>query len=195
MRPLSHISKRIKNKAPLRSGFTLIETLLAITIFSFIAAGLAVSFYSGMGLWSRAAASDSRRNDVILGFESVSGEIRQGIEMPPIGYEGGPKGFSFPAVSGNTIVKIQYSFDDARKMLVRRESRLQDIINKKSDVIEKDFLALAEFSAQYLKIGSETGTYEWKDGWSKDEGIFNAVRFKGRVKDDEFQKTVFVPVS
>ena len=175
MKLFPHMSLPRKNK-----GFTLIEVLLALTIFAFIGIGIATSFFSGVKLWQRATTSGVWRNDIILGLEAVSKELRQSIDMPEIGFEGDVKSFSFPSISGSKIIKVVYSFDSAGKVLKRNE---------------KDVLSLDEFSVQYMRFDLKAGDVEWTDSWKKEDGIFTAIRFKGKSHDEEFTRTVFIPVS
>lgn len=191
----SHILKIKKNSRDFLKAFTLIEMLLAMTIFSFIALGIATSFFSGVKLWSRAKTSDFWRNDVILSFEALSSKLRQSLNIPLIGFEGSPQEISFPALSGNTIVRISYYFDVGKKSLIRKEARLKDILEEKEEISKRSTLSLDEFSVQYLYINPETKKYEWKTSWKKEEGIFIAVKFNGKAHNELFQKTVFIPVS
>ncbi|MDP3791112.1 MAG: type II secretion system protein [Candidatus Omnitrophota bacterium] len=180
-----------------KRAFTLIETLLAMTIFAFIGLGIAMSFFSGIKLWDRATTSGLWINDMVLNFETVSKELRQSLDVPAIGFEGDIKSFSFPGLSGNKIVKVSYSFDAAAKAIKRSETMIKDIIEEKMKVesVEKNAFPLDEFSAQYLKMDKDSKSLEWKDEWKKEDGIFIAVRFKGKSHNEEFQKTIFIPIA
>ncbi|MDO8536216.1 MAG: type II secretion system protein [Candidatus Omnitrophota bacterium] len=186
-----------KNSFLSKRAFTLVEVILAITIFSFIAVGISTSFFSGMKLWGRAISTDSWRNDILLGFESVSAELRQGVDIPAIGYKGDAKSFSFPAPSGNSIVKASYLFDAQKKALVRSETKLKDILRE--DIIGstggKSMLYLDDFSVQYLYRDPLTEISEWKTEWKKEDGVFIAVKFTGKSHNEEFNKTVFIPIA
>lgn len=178
-------------------GFTLLETLLAITIFSFIAVGIATSFFSGMKLWGRAANTDFGKNFIMLSFESISGALRQSIDMPAIGFEGGASSLSFPAISKDSVVKVSYLFDGAKKMLSRKETSLKDIIGEDTvnSPISKDIVSLDEFHIQYLYRDPLNKNLEWRGSWKKEDGIFIAVRFTGKAHNEEFRKTVFIPIA
>lgn len=194
MKSLPHISiLKKKNKA-----FTLIEILLAMTIFAFIGIGIATTFFSGIKLWQRATSgADLWRNDMILSLEAVSKDLRQSLDIPAIGFEGNSKTFSFPVVSGDNIVMTSYSFDAGAKVLARSQAMYKDILEEKINVSTsvKDIVSLDEFSAQYLKADKDAKTLEWKDEWKKEDGIFAAVRFKYKAHNEEFQKTIFVPIA
>ena len=100
-------------------------------------------------------------------------------------------------ISGNKIIKVVYSCDSAGKMLKRKEYAMKDIIeeNIKESGIEKDILPLDDFSAQYMRFDLQTGSVEWMDSWKKEDGLFTAIRFKGKLHNEEFTRTIFIPIS
>lgn len=194
-RSLARISSLLKKNKP--SGFTLVEVLLVMTIFAFIGLGIATSFFSGMKLWARATGADFWHSNLVLNLESVSKNLRQSLDVPGIGFEGDSKSFSFPALSGNNIIRLSYSYSADTKTLTKGELMMKDIIAEKQklDMVERDLFSLDEFTVQYLMIDKETKGLEWKDEWKKEDGIYAAIRFKGKSHNEEFQKTTFIPVS
>lgn len=191
------LRSRRKNRALSNRAFTLVEVILAITIFSFIAVGISTSFFSGIKLWGRAISTDSWRNDILLGFESVSAALRQSVNIPTIGYSGDAKSISFPIVSGNNIVRASYYFDAQKKALIRRETKLKDILEEKIDSSPEGIsvLSLDEFSIQYLYRDPLSNISEWRAEWKKEDGIFAAVKFTSKTHNEEFNKTVFIPIA
>lgn len=180
-----------------KKAFTLIETILAVTIFSFIAVGISTSFFSGMKLWGRAINTDYWRNNILLDFESISSELRQSVNVPDIGFSGDVKSVSFPTISGNNIVKITYSFDPLKKTIVRSEAGLKDVLAERISGYSpgKSILSMDEFSVKYLQRDVVKGTSEWKSEWDKEDGIFTAIKFTLKTHDEEFNKTVFIPIA
>lgn len=193
-----------------RQGFTLIETIVVATIFSFLALGIAGSFISGMKLWARAQNIDFSKYNNILTLEIISKELRQGIKYPSIGFEVKVDEFSFPSLIGDSIVKITYKFDPEKKILLRRQVDLESIIKDLEKEIDKEqekvvLSSLEELSLSYFYpyLDKEKGcvVYIWKevkedeDEWTEAQGIFAAIRLKGKIKGEEFSKTIFIPIS
>ena len=191
------LRSRRKNRALSRKAFTLVEVILAITIFSFIAVGISTSFFSGIKLWGRAVSTDHWRNDLLLSFESMAAELRQSVNIPSIGYIGDVKSISFLTVSGDNIVRESYSFDAQNKSLMRGETKLKDITeeDKGGHLPYRPVLSLDEFSIQYLYRDNTNNISEWRSEWKKADGIFAAVRFTSKTHDEEFIKTVFIPIA
>ena len=121
MKPLSFIC-RTRSK----SGFTLVETLVVVTIFGIIAVGIASTFASGVKLWNRAKNINFSRAELLLNMEKISRELRQSIYVEKIGFEGTAEEVSFPAVINNATVKVIYKFKADEKTLLRREIKSED---------------------------------------------------------------------
>ena len=177
-------------------GFTLIETLVVAVIFSFILAGIGLSFMSGMKIWQRCRNVSFPQADLLLTMEQLSAELRQSADISQIGFEGDFYKFSFPALRGSSVVRISYEFDREGKVLLKKYVSLQDIMAKreKEGAIERRLMALDDFSVAYLLYDAESKTYSWEDNWQKVSGVFAAIRLKAKLKDDEFSKTVFLPI-
>jgi hypothetical protein len=171
--------------------------MVTATIFCIVALGIASSFISGVKLWGRAKARSFYYNNVILNMEMIFKELRQSVDLPQIGFEGNVHEISFPVVSDNIIFKVTYKFDSEKKILLRRLVALKDIISgkEKENFTEKIFLNLDDFSLDYFYFDKENNKYVWKDEWTKDKGIFTAVRLKTKFKDEDFIKTIFITIS
>ena len=191
------LRSRKRNRTNSKRAFTLVETILAITIFSFIAVGISTSFFSGIKLWGRAISTDSWRNDILLGFESVSAELRQSVDIPTIGFSGDAKSISFPVVSGNNIVRASYYFDAQKKTLMRRETKIENITEENAGGHSdgRPVLSLDEFSVRYLYRDPLSNISEWRAEWKKTDGVFTAIQFISKTHNEEFNKTVFIPIA
>jgi prepilin-type N-terminal cleavage/methylation domain-containing protein len=182
----------------LKKGFTLVEALLVAAIFSIIAVGIASTLFSGIRMWGWFNSLDSDYADTVFAMEGISQHLRQSLNNAHIGFEGSAHELSFPAVSGNFVFKVVYFFNPDEKLLSRKIIPLRDIMlgkDDEDDYIEEKALSPDEFSFEYLTLDSESGSYKWKESWEKEEGIFSAVRIKGRLKDEEIAKIVFIPIA
>ena len=114
-----------------------------------------------------------------------------------IGFEGKIDEFAFPDLTGNSIVKIIYKFEPVDKILLRRQVGIQDIIDDKADenYSERKIISLDEFTLSYLYFDSENDKYVWADTWTKDKGIFSAVKLKAKIGNEELIKTIFIPIA
>jgi prepilin-type N-terminal cleavage/methylation domain-containing protein len=189
-------------------GFTLVETLVVATIFSFIGLAIATSFMTGIKIWDRARNTDFLQYNNLLTLEMITKELRQALDYPLIGFEVKAGEFSFPTLIGDSVVKITYTFDSEKKALLRKQLDLKDIISNKEQENTKEkivFNSLEEFSLSYFyhyfDKDQSREIYEWRevkgdlDTWTKGKGIPLAIKLQGKVKNELFSKTVFIPIS
>jgi len=180
-----------------KKGFTLVETIVTATIFAILAAGVSVSFLSGVKLWQRAKDIDFSEYDAILTFEKTTRELRQSSDISSIGFEGDANRVSFPTLIGNTIFKVTYRFDHEEKAMMRGEVSQEDILSGKEEdnYIERKVLLLEGLSLSYFFFDPELEVYAWKETWTVPEGIFSAIKFNTQINGEEFNKRVFIPIS
>ena len=186
-----------KTKNDLRRSFTLIEMIMVVTIFSALAVGIVSSFFSGLKLYARSSQGDLSKSELLVNLEIIAKEARQSPDMPLIECEGDRGKFSFPFISNGAIVKRTYSFSSEDKLLRSHEAPLAMIMAGKEQegTVQKTVMAVDEFSMSYLTYDKEQKVYAWKDEWVKGAGRFPAVRLRGKYKGEEFDKTIFLPVS
>ena len=181
------------------SAFTLIELVVAVTIFAVIAAAIGLSLYSGIKIWDRARNVDFVKANLLLDLEMIARELYQSIDMREIAFEGTAQGFSFPSLSGNSIVKIVYRFDPGEKTLYKTMISFKDILankdKKDTDYPAEKALALDEFSVGYYYYDKVKKEYVLSDNWTKDKGIFSAIELRGKFKNEDFSKKIFIPIS
>jgi len=189
-------------------GFTLIETLVVATIFSFIGLAIAASFLSGIKIWDRARNTDFLNYNNLLTLEMITKELRQSLNYPLIGFEVKAGELSFPTLIGDSVVKITYAFDSEKKTLLRKQLGLKDIIANKEQENTKERIMLTSLEElslsyfyHYFDKDLNREVYAWKevktelDAWIKEKGVPLAIKLQGKVKNELFSKTVFIPIS
>jgi len=189
-------------------GFTLIETLVVATIFSFIGLAIATSFMTGIKIWDRARNTDFVKYNNLLTLEMITKELRQALDYPLIGFEVKAGELSFPTLINDSVVKVTYAFDSEKKILLRKQIEIKDIISNKEQENTKERIvlnSLEEFSLSYFyhyfDLDLNREVYAWKevktelDDWIKEKGIPLAIKLQGKVKNELFSKTVFIPIS
>jgi len=179
-------------------GFTLIEVMVALTIFSAIAVSIGACVMSGLRIWNNIKNVNFAKANFILDMDRVAGELRRTIDIPEIGFEGKSLEVSFPFVDGkNAVVRLAYLYDPEKKALFRKVTTLRAILDKKDDkeYSEEEFMQLEDFLVTYFDFDKEKEAYLWDKEWTKDQGPFRAVKLEGKFKGESFVKTVFIPIS
>jgi len=179
------------------SGFTLVEMLVAATIFAIVGLGIMTSFSSGIKLWNRAKGADFVRCELLLGLEAVARDLRQSMNIEKIGFSGTATELSFPTLLSEKVEKVTYRFDADSHSFKVSHINLKDIesLKKEQEIIERVIFKVEEASFSYLHFDDEKNRYVWDTSWSKDNGVFLAVRLQVKLKGEEFVKTVFMPAS
>ena len=199
-RSLPHTS-RIKNRRePLsaRNGFTLVETLVVITILSVCAAGIIATFFSGIKLWDRATNENYTRTEFFIGIEQLTRDFRQSVNVPVIGFKGTAQEISFPAIEREALVMITYLYDPQQGALMRRVTGLKDALSteeKQQPYTEKKVLPAEGVSFSYFVYDKVKEKGDWKDAWNKEDGVFAGILLRGRYRGEEFSRKIFIPAS
>lgn len=180
-----------------KKAFTLIETVVVMTIFSFLALGIGACFISGMKLWERSKDINYLRNDCIFTLEKIARELRQCVDVPEIGFKGQVAQISFPSVVFGRVVKVGYKFDLQEKVLIRTEADLKDVIDEKEkdNTRESKISGLENFSFSYFTEDEEKKEYSWADFWAEERKVFPGVKLDTEVKGEKLSKTIFIPIA
>lgn len=186
------------------TGFTLVETLVVVVIFSIIGAGIATSFVSGVKIWRRAQDLSKDYNEVILIFEKISNELQQCADIKEIGFVVNPetKGignigeFSFASVKNNKIVKIIYRFDENSKALMRGQIDLKDVAkDSEKEPEEEKVMGMESFSVNCLFYDKNKKSFSWLESWKPEDGIFLLLKLTAKYNGKEFTKAIPIPIS
>jgi hypothetical protein len=116
-------------------------------------------------------------------------ELQSRVENSFVKFEGEKRKISFPTLKKDKIVKVSYEFDSVKKILVRKEIPLEDIIEKK-DIEGETVLVLDDFSLSYFYFDKDKDDYDWKDSWEEEDNILG-VEIKIKVKGEEIVKKLF----
>jgi len=185
----------LRKKYRRSSGFTLIEVMVVVIIFSIVGAGIGQTFVSGMKIWSRAQKAGESSMDVFVAIETIGRDLRQSISLRSVKFEGKQDEISFLTFWNDSVVKVTYKFNPAQKELVRRQMDLKNALSGdlQDRYTERKIAVLDDFSFSYFNFDKEKEEYVWLDEWPKEQGLFEAVKVKARFGDEQVIKTIFIP--
>ncbi|MCX5712247.1 MAG: prepilin-type N-terminal cleavage/methylation domain-containing protein [Candidatus Omnitrophica bacterium] len=184
-----------RSSAKFSSGFTLVEMLVAATLFAVIGLGIMTSFSSGVKLWNRAKQTDFVRCELLLGFETLARDLRQSMDISKIGFEGTAKELSFPTLAVGKVVKMTYRFDPDSGSFNLSSIAMKDLDSLKKDQVipERVLFKAQDIVFSYLYFDKEKNSYAWAESCPKDKGRFSAIKIQAKLKGEELEKTVFIP--
>ena len=87
-------------------GFTLIEILVSLSIFSIIALAVYASFAGGIGAWKKAQEFSSVYQTSRLLLQDMARELKNTVPITGIQFEGGPGKISFVTATQNPFSKL-----------------------------------------------------------------------------------------
>jgi len=126
-RPISHHKRR--------SGFTIVELLVALTLFSIVVSIAVGGFVRALRIQRQLAAFVAANGNVSLAIEQMAREIRTGRDFS----SSRPDVLSFTNARGEQVV---YALDDARDAVTRRVD-LGDAAPITSETVIVDALSFA----------------------------------------------------
>jgi len=159
------------------TGFTLIELILAVSLFFIVSASLFLSMRSGLLLYKRSDEGLTLSHEIQYFLNKLSYELRNSFHYSSIPFEGNEERLSFPSILVTydedkvftDIYNIEYNFK-ARTLM-----RKSNCLSRKDDKDKKDkilypLLKNISFSFGFLDEGEKTVI--WKEEWPSElEGL------------------------
>lgn len=191
------------------TGFTFIELIIAITIFSVIAVSIYSVLRTGVRLWYRVSPMIQDNQSFRLFFNTISRDLKNSLPYfsKDVNFEGNRDKVSFMTLvdisDEGSFARMEpamviYYYDRITKTVKRgvatRLEGLNEDLAKYSDILNN--LEDKEFGFEYCyKLGSSKTEYEyeWKDEWNDKEKESGYIPRGVRIRAGDYSKTVFIP--
>lgn len=201
-------------------GFTLMELLIALSIFAVIAICLYSVFSGGIRVYRKQEKVFKYNHNANLALDKMAGELRNAInhstparhagspeETRGLWFTGDDKNLSFITIRGDDIIKVDYFFvstQDRKGVLKKKISYQKEGFDgeKRPEVILIEGLENLSFEYAY-KNADKDAPPEWRREWGKGAaeqkskipaGARVTLEFKesGEKKAEILRKTVFI---
>lgn len=200
--------KKVRRKDDLKghseesSAFTLMELLLAITLFSIIAVAIYSSLAAGIKIQKRGSYLGGEYHDLRLAFYRIAQDLRTAIPINNIYLAEESEKLCFfsimPTLSGGReIYKITYTWKQEKDYLILSRLKetyidsLQEVHAKSDKLLDK--ITQLTFDYGYIKKAmSGKEDFYWKQNW-KEEAMPKLVRIKLKTKTEKFDKVIYCP--
>lgn len=196
---MNRVEQKDKNRS---NGFTLMELLLAITLFSIIAVAIYSSLAVGIKAQKRGCVIGGEYSDLRLTFYLTSQDLHNAIHANEIYLVSEAQKIYFysvlPAQDGTReLYKITYTWEREGSyfnLLRLKENYIdscQEIHEKGDEILDK--VSKLEFSYGYVKkeISGEE-EFSWKEEW-KQESMPKLVQLKIEKNGEKFNKIIYCP--
>lgn len=195
-------------------SFTLIELLIAVSIFAVVAIALYSTFSGGLKVWHRQEKGFKYSHSTRLVLDAMAKELRNainysvkqglgaGLEGQGLRFIGDEKSLTFITLMGEEIAKVDYIFEEGvlKKRVVLQKEEFKEENQKESVLIEN----LDGLSFEYAYKGTGEGfELEWRKSWEKETvsdqpkipaGVRITLTFDIDGKEEIIKKTVFIPM-
>jgi len=183
-----------------RSGFTFVEVMISITIFTIIIVTVYSAFNMGMKIWRR-TQTDKSLQRIRLAFLKIDKELRNTFFFSGIPFNGSSTEIEFPlSVSDGdkeNIYKITYSVDVDEvlepKALTRKEELYpEDIGEHSKEKILLSSLKSVKFEYTY-EPSDPSQDFEWQDSWNEN-GLPSGIRLslEAHGSNEIYNKLIFL---
>jgi prepilin-type N-terminal cleavage/methylation domain-containing protein len=180
-------------------AFTLVELLIAVSIFSVVSIAIYSTFSSGLSVLRRVKYIDFKQQKILLKQERFSRELRESCQCRKPLFLGNKMKISFCGIVDYVPSRITYYFDNASGSLMRNSDRLMDIITSEGSVepelkskptVFVSGIKGARFLYLYLDLKKKT--YSWSEEWTE-ISLPIAVKMIISTEAREYATTVFLP--
>jgi len=198
------------------AGFTFIELIIAITIFSIIAVSVYSVFRAGMKLWMKTNPLIQANQADRFFFDTISKDLKNAImyydstNKDNVNFAGEPKKMSFMtlmevsakegAIVYLELAKVTYYFDAATKTVKRtvatKVEGFDEAYAKGTDILtncDREKIGFQYCYKDSFGASEETYSYDWEDTWSEELKL--KIPRGVKVKVGSYTKTIFIPTA
>lgn len=179
------------------AGFTFIELLVAMLIFSIIAVSIYLSFNVGIRAWRKGEEGYRTRQGARYLLSSISRELRNAINSKEIAFLGGADGVSF-CKAANGLFKVSYEFDSSKNEIYKVVWTYKESASAQPGTRSRLASGISDFKLQYSYKKDEK--IEWSDTWEEEANIVPfAVRVSltynpvGDAQPAAISQTILIP--
>ncbi|MFH1282901.1 MAG: type II secretion system protein [bacterium] len=177
-----------------QKAFTLIELLIALSIFSIAAVTIISVFQKGLLAWKKGSSIISLNQKTRAFSELFSRELRNIRTFSPIKFSGETSSISFPNLSTDKTKgcfnKTTYYFDSMNKTIVRNTKSLSDIYLNNTGSDEPMLTDVEEFKLEYAYSSADQGL-SWKELWDAEDSVPKGLKIHLKLLDNENKEEVF----
>ena len=182
-------------------AFSLVELLIAVSIFSVVSIAIYSTFSSGASVLRRVKNIDFTQQQVLLKAERLARQLREQPNYRKQLFLGAKSKISFAASSDYFPCRITYYFDDSSSCLMCVVDKLDTIITSEGKIDTElkakptVFLSkVKEIKYSYLYLDLKKNEYSWTDEWSQGY-LPAAVKVTITGQNQEYVWTVFLPTA
>jgi len=184
-------------------GFTLIELVVSLTIFSVISLPIYSSFAGGISVWRKAREFSSVYQTARLLLDDIATELKNAVKVSGTEFNGGPRSISFitlrrgshgaSARRDTQIAKVTFEVlrdpSASGYALFRRQASNLKVRGEAELMVG----SLSSLDFQYTYINSVGELQPWAKVWKMNDELPLGVKITLDIGGRQFTKMVFIP--
>ncbi|MDO8661747.1 MAG: prepilin-type N-terminal cleavage/methylation domain-containing protein [Candidatus Omnitrophota bacterium] len=182
-------------------AFSLVELLIALSIFAVVSIAIYSTFNSGFKVLHKVKDIDLAQQSFIFKVERLAKELRQATHLRKLLLTGAKTSVSFGGIVDDQPSRVTYYFDKSSQNFIRQADHLADIITdeKKIDPELKSkgavFLKkVNEIKFAYLYRDLKKNIYAWAEEW-KEDFLPLAIQVTISTDKQNYVTTIFLPTA
>jgi len=205
-----------------KTGFTFIELIIAVTIFSVIAVSIYSVFRAGVRLWAGTNPVIQANQSTRYFFNTISTDLKNSVsynavsnkpktfgssEEIPVNFEGAKQKISFMTLANvssaetlphTELAMVTYYFDKSKKTVKRAIATKTEGLGESHAVVMDVLKDIDDkdfgFEYCYKIVSSPTEyDYEWKETWEDEDRDKGKIPRGVKVRAGAYSKTIFIP--
>ncbi len=184
-------------------GFTLIELVVSLTIFSVISLAIYSSFAGGISVWRKAREFSAVYQTARLLLDDMATELKNAVKVSGTEFNGGPRSLSFitlrqgshgaSARRATQIVKVTFEVlrdpSASGYALFRRQASNLKVRGEAELMVG----SLSSLEFQYTYKNSVGEIQPWAKVWKMNDELPLGVKITLNIGGTQFTKMVFIP--
>lgn len=179
------------------SGFTFLETLIVVALFSVISVSLFQTFSMGLKVWKLASSPNFADRKAILGMERLTQDLRRVRSYSGINFSGESDACHFAEVFNDRIYNVTYRFDSEQGCVWRRAVSLQEELEEKESPERQVMTSVKEFLLTYYGFDVQEKNFSFIESWNESAvHLPYAVKVSVALEEGRnLSRVVWLPIS
>jgi general secretion pathway protein J len=186
-------------------GFTLLEVLVSMAIFSVVALAIYSAFAGGVSAWRRAQEFSSTYQTARLVLDDMAQELKSAVTISGTDFVGESRSLSFLTVlqyplgpgrpADPRITRVTYEAQRDRATATYALSRLEasEVEGAPRGETELVVNPISSVEFQYTSKDDQGRIVPWRDTWRVSDAVPLGVKITLVVEGTRFTKLVFIP--
>ncbi|MFH1678016.1 MAG: type II secretion system protein GspJ [Candidatus Omnitrophota bacterium] len=155
-----------------KNGFTFIEMVIVMSMFSLIGMTIYITLSNGIKIWQRLNQT-AAQEDINIFFDRISRELGNTFEFSAVSFQGGEDRISFVnllSASGLNqeeagIGEVSYTYNKTNRYLTREERDYSQIYKGDSGDVKELLKDIDSLGFSYYFYDEEEKEYYWQEQW------------------------------